>query len=331
MSTSIWHALIACLISIFILAGCSNTNETGQSVQTESYINENDALPLDSSSSEEQQKKDSVAKGPQYTNHKFASAEEAIAFMQESPDWDKYREGIFPQAATEDLNYTTKLLNSPYKHFIVVDKSKMKVVLFDRYGRVVHDYGMAGPRNFGTKQKKGDCRTPEGYFSAEGVYDSSDWEYIDDNGKRHPGKCFGPRFIRIKNPVTTQVGIHGTSSPGSIGKRTSHGCIRVYNENILQLVKYVERGMPILVLPSKNDMAVNTQAGLYKGWVNTGVAPLASANLGNSQPSKPKEKKTSAEGSETQVTESPEVEQPVTEPAQEPVETPAEPEKTTND
>ena len=80
-----------------------------------------------------------------------------------------------------------------------------------------------------------------------------------------------------------------------------------------------------------NDMAVNTQAGLYKGWFNTGVAPLASANLGNSQPSKPKEKKTSAEGSETQVTESPEVEQPVTEPAQEPVETPAEPEKTTND
>ena len=34
---------------------------------------------------------------------------------------------------------------------------------------------------------------------------------------------FGPRFIRLKIPGTTQIGIHGTCAPWSIGHRVRHG------------------------------------------------------------------------------------------------------------
>lgn len=43
------------------------------------------------------------------------------------------------------------------------------------------------------------------------------------------------------------VGLHGTSEPGSVGERASHGCIRVYNDVILALKQRVRPGTPIRI------------------------------------------------------------------------------------
>jgi lipoprotein-anchoring transpeptidase ErfK/SrfK len=43
------------------------------------------------------------------------------------------------------------------------------------------------------------------------------------------------------------VGLHGTSAPESVGKRASHGCLRVFNKTILLLRKYVRLGTPIRI------------------------------------------------------------------------------------
>ena len=61
------------------------------------------------------------------------------------------------------------------------------------------------------------------------------------------------------------------------------------NENILDLVKYVQIGMPIIILPSERDQAVNAQEGCRTGYFNTGVAPLPGANTGTLR--KPEENK----------------------------------------
>lgn len=314
-------AAVSLMTAMFTAAGCTSST-TDKSTDTESQHTTDTAAMVHETESIAglPAQKDSVITKKQYTDYKFADVGQAVAFMQQSPNWAKYQEGILPQMASENLKYATKLLNSPYNHFIVVDKDKMKVILFDRYGRIVHQYGMAGPRNFGTKHKKGDSRTPEGYFSAEGVYNSTDWEFTDDNGVRHPGKCFGPRFIRVKNPVTTQVGIHGTSSPGSIGRRTSHGCIRLHNENIMQLVKYVEIGMPIIILPGPEDRKVNAREGSPTGYFNTGVERYSRAQMAPANVAKPSTQ--SADSVASQPAEEPK--QQVEEPAS-PQEQPQEP------
>jgi lipoprotein-anchoring transpeptidase ErfK/SrfK len=41
------------------------------------------------------------------------------------------------------------------------------------------------------------------------------------------------------------IGLHGTNDPSSIGKRSSHGCIRMYNGDIRRLVKILPLGTPI--------------------------------------------------------------------------------------
>ncbi len=42
--------------------------------------------------------------------------------------------------------------------------------------------------------------------------------------------------------------IHGTNKPYSIGMRVSHGCLRLYPEDIEMLFDYIERDMPIRII-----------------------------------------------------------------------------------
>jgi hypothetical protein len=44
-----------------------------------------------------------------------------------------------------------------------------------------------------------------------------------------------------------RLGLHGTNSPGSIGSRVSHGCIRLRNQDITTLAKSLPLGVPVLV------------------------------------------------------------------------------------
>lgn len=263
-------SVLTCSLFLSIGAGCSsnstNTNGSDSNAVATAVVEHSDSL----TATVDTAGKAAKPVGPVWGTKTFASAQEAIDYMNSSVDASKYASGIFHRMAEENLPYLTKLLNSPYQRFIVVDKEVMRVILFDKYGREILGYGMACARNYGTKHKKADSRTPEGFFSAEGVYDSTDWLFTNDNGYTSPAKGqFGPRFIRVKNPVSTQIGIHGTAAPGSIGHRVSHGCIRVKNENILELVKYVEVGMPIIISPSRRDTNVNKSEGYTISYITT--------------------------------------------------------------
>lgn len=260
------YALMLIYISISFVScnkgGSANSDSSGVDNDSTILVSETNAQPdSEKNDTTDNKKSNDAALRPQL---KFATAEDALEYMRSSKDADKYAAGIIPHMATEELSYATKLLNNTYQRFLIVDKELMRVGLFDKYGREILSYGMACARNFGTKHRKADSRTPEGFFSVEGIYNSTDWLFTDDNGYTSPARGqFGPRFIRIKNPVTTQIGIHGTAAPGSIGRRCSHGCIRVKNENILELVKYVEPGMPVIITPSSRDQQINTKEGVH--------------------------------------------------------------------
>ena len=66
----------------------------------------------------------------------------------------------------------------------------------------------------------------------------------------HAGKVVPPGPA---NPVGTRwiglsqkgYGIHGTNAPRSIGKSSSHGCIRMRNQDVEQLFELVQVGDPV--------------------------------------------------------------------------------------
>lgn len=45
-----------------------------------------------------------------------------------------------------------------------------------------------------------------------------------------------------------QYAIHGTNNPGSVGRFVSHGCIRMYNNDVMDLYRRVSYGTRVVVL-----------------------------------------------------------------------------------
>jgi L,D-transpeptidase ErfK/SrfK len=42
--------------------------------------------------------------------------------------------------------------------------------------------------------------------------------------------------------------IHGTNNPASIGRLVSSGCIRMYNQDVAELFKHIQRGTPVTII-----------------------------------------------------------------------------------
>lgn len=151
------------------------------------------------------------------------------------------------------------------QYFIVVDKGAMEVQLHHEDSGMVKAYRCALGRGLGQKREKGDCRTPEGIFFVGNVYDSTDWFYTSPEGVRSPNPGqYGPKFIRISGAGYSSIGIHGTDSPRSLGRRVSHGCIRISNKDILDLVAYVKPGMKIIIKPGPRDIHADKHPEQYE-------------------------------------------------------------------
>ncbi len=55
----------------------------------------------------------------------------------------------------------------------------------------------------------------------------------------------GSRALRLSDPA---ILIHGTNRPWGIGTRDSHGCIRLYEEDIARLFGQVGRGTRVTIV-----------------------------------------------------------------------------------
>ncbi|MGG4393518.1 L,D-transpeptidase [Paenibacillus thiaminolyticus] len=107
---------------------------------------------------------------------------------------------------------------------IIVDLSDRMLYLLDG-NRVVRSY----PVGIG----KMVTRTPTGEFTII-------------NKQYNPGGPFGALWMGLSKP---HYGIHGTNDPSSIGRLVSHGCIRMYNADVLELSSYVPINTRVTIRP----------------------------------------------------------------------------------
>jgi len=61
-----------------------------------------------------------------------------------------------------------------------------------------------------------------------------------------PGNPLGARAMYLSGSVYR---IHGTNKPSSIGQRVSSGCIRMLNEDVVDLYTRARVGTKVIVLP----------------------------------------------------------------------------------
>jgi lipoprotein-anchoring transpeptidase ErfK/SrfK len=71
-------------------------------------------------------------------------------------------------------------------------------------------------------------------------------EYTIINKQANPGGPFGAFWMGLSKP---HYGIHGTNDPSSIGHLVSHGCIRMFNDDVLALSKLVPINTRVTIRP----------------------------------------------------------------------------------
>jgi L,D-transpeptidase ErfK/SrfK len=97
-----------------------------------------------------------------------------------------------------------------------------------------------------------DFPTPEGEYQVLRKIEDPGWE----NPYKRPGKGridpgtrnpLGTRWIGFLDQNGGEYGIHGTNEPASVGKFTSHGCVRMYIRDAEDLYEKIEIGTPVAV------------------------------------------------------------------------------------
>lgn len=149
--------------------------------------------------------------------------------------------------------FQKQLDDIPEARIIVVSKQDMRLRVYDYKGTRLMDYGIACGKNFGQKHKVGDMKTPEGMFFVQSIEDASERTHDFGDGRGEIQGSYGPYFIRLDTPGNKGIGIHGTHDPLSIGTRATEGCIRLNNNDLVELVNVVRPGMMVLVTTSFED------------------------------------------------------------------------------
>jgi lipoprotein-anchoring transpeptidase ErfK/SrfK len=141
---------------------------------------------------------------------------------------------------------------SPGKNemWIKIDKNKLKLTLRRGEAEVLKSYPVAIGRGVGVKKTRTDLITPAGVFKIWRVIQDATHLVYDPKWFGEPGEpqkgAYGAKLISFYNPW--EIALHGTNSPNSIGKRVTHGCVRMRNKDIVELSKSVKPGMRLWIV-----------------------------------------------------------------------------------
>ena len=140
----------------------------------------------------------------------------------------------------------TRLTATAGNHIFVSKKDLMLSVVSESNDTLFR-CPIACGENLGNKTRIGDRKTPEGSFKITKMYDATSWKHDFGDGQGVRLGAYGPLFFRLNVPDFNDIGIHGTIFPESIGTRSSEGCVRLRNEDIVRLYRYCYIGMPVII------------------------------------------------------------------------------------
>lgn len=130
---------------------------------------------------------------------------------------------------------------------VIISKRNFELIVLNSESDTLVAYRCGIGLNAGDKKYVGDKRTPEGKFLITSIEDSRHWthDFLDGAGPRP--YAYGPYFIRLETPGWSGIGIHGTIFPESIGTRSSEGCVRLKNDDLSDLIRYIDIGTEVII------------------------------------------------------------------------------------
>ena len=154
-----------------------------------------------------------------------------------------------------------QLVKNKQKCFIVMSKKDYYLYVYEAQAEdtvLVARYDCCFALKKGNKERQGDMRTPhctmKTPFSISQIADSSTWSHDFGDG-RGSIKSYGDYFLRLVTPGHKGIGIHGsTNNSESVPGRASEGCIRLKDEDIIDLRQnYAFVGMKVVIKAENVD------------------------------------------------------------------------------
>ena len=134
-----------------------------------------------------------------------------------------------PSITNMNVIYVGKTINIPglpepssIPYRIIISKGNKTLQLF-RNNTLIKTYPIA----VGNKL----TQTPVGTF-------------VVVNRQPNPGGPYGTMWLSLSK---AGYGIHGTNNPASIGHAVSHGCVRMHNQDVLELASQIPNGTSVTI------------------------------------------------------------------------------------
>ena len=221
------------LFSTAVISGCTEEEKPKEKTKIENQQKTPEQLAAEKKAKEEADKK---AKEEAEKKAKEA-AEKA---KKEAEEKAKQEQALIKQNADQK------------KYSVFIKKSAFTLYLMDDKKNVVKSYDCTLGKNPGQKQKRGDMKTPTGTFYVDEICDASGWTHDFGDGKGEIKGAYGPWFISINTDEMSKgawggIGIHGTHKPHLMRAMDSEGCIRLQNQNVIELKKYVRVGTKVVI------------------------------------------------------------------------------------
>lgn len=138
--------------------------------------------------------------------------------------------------------------------WIKINKQQLRLSLL-KGGSIVKSWPVSIGKGRGkVKTSRMDLITPTGTFTIYRIIPDAeklifDPKWFDEEGEAKAG-VYGTKLISFYNKW--EIAIHGTNAPWSVGRWATHGCIRLKNPDIEELVKYVKPKMKVVIV-EKNE------------------------------------------------------------------------------
>jgi len=150
-----------------------------------------------------------------------------------------------PLATTSAAARETVAVNGYAAGTIVIKTSERRLYYYVDSGHAIRypvGVGRAGMQWAGTSYISGKYRNPDWAPPASIRSDYSRLPAVVPGGSPQ-----NPMGVAAMTLAGTEYAIHGTNSPGSIGGYVSHGCIRMYNQDITDLFARASYGTQVVV------------------------------------------------------------------------------------
>lgn len=140
----------------------------------------------------------------------------------------------------------------PTRKGIIINLAELRLYYFTPDGSKVYTYPI------GIGRMEMDWKTPLGQLSIIQKQENANW-YVPQSIKEEarlegrtlpdfippgPDNPMGKHKMRLSNPSYL---IHGTNKEAGIGRRVSHGCINMFNDDVEELYKMMPIGTPVSI------------------------------------------------------------------------------------